>query len=233
MKQTEDDIQLRRLAEGIRNSDSRAFDELFRAIYPRLVRFAFQITQDWNTSCDITQDIFVMLWQNRNNIDPDRSVRALLFRSVRNRAINYLRDRRSIADPETVEAIADHDTADGIHNDDSPVTFGRTDKKDGGGKGRRDGREPTSSDPDHQSRGPFDGDGYNAMLMKMLNEWVGELPDRQREAFELSRYEGLYHHEIADIMEVSVKTVNNHLTNALRQLRSRYHSSRQASSKRP
>lgn len=231
MKQTEDDIQLRRLAEGIRNSDSRAFDELFRAIYPRLVRFAFQITQDWNTSCDITQDVFVMLWLNRNTIDPDRSVRALLFRSVKNRAINYLRDRRSIADPETVEAIADHDTADGIQNNDSPVTFGRTDKMDGNGKSRRDGQDSTRSD--HQSRDLFKDDGDHARLMKMLHEWVRELPDRQREAFELSRYEGLYHHEIADIMEVSVKTVNNHLTNALRQLRSRYHSSRQASPKRP
>lgn len=236
MKQIEDDMQLRKLAEGIQNSDSAAFDELFRATYPRLVRFAFSITQDWNASCDITQDAFVMLWQHRNTVDPNRSVRALLFRTVRNRSFNYLRDRRDIADPQTVEAMADHDPPDGIHADDYPVTFGRTDnqadRKTDNKVGNQNEHVFAGSDSyrdwDHTS-----GDGYNPRLLNKLKEWVSELPERQREAFELSRYEGLYHHEIAEIMKVSVKTVNNHLTNALKQLRSRHDTWRNASPKRP
>jgi RNA polymerase sigma-70 factor (ECF subfamily) len=45
------------------------------------------------------------------------------------------------------------------------------------------------------------------------------LPDRQREALLLSRYEGLSHAEIAEIMGVSPRTVNNHLVSALKSIR--------------
>ncbi len=193
----------RRLAEGIRNSDRQAFDELFRAMYPRLVRFAFKITQDWNASCDITQDVFVMLWQQRNTLDPERSVRAWLFRSVRNRAYNYQRDRREIADPAAVEVLTD----------DTRTTDGDYDQ--------------TWSADERAS-----GNGQETRLQKKILEWIQDLPDRQREAFELSRYEGLFHHEIAGVMQISVKTVNNHLTAALKHLRSCYDSYRNASQER-
>ncbi len=194
---------LRRLAEGVRDSDRRSFDDLFRAMYPRLVRFVFKITQDWNTSCDITQDVFVMLWQQRNTIDPDRSVRAYLFRSVRNRAYNYQRDKREIADPESVDALREDSRAP-----DEFIGEGWT-------------RDPAASENGKESR-----------LQKKILGWIEDLPERQREAFELSRYEGLYHHEIAGVMQVSVKTVNNHLTAALKTLRSRYDSYRNASEER-
>jgi RNA polymerase sigma-70 factor, ECF subfamily len=201
MKETED-TKLRRLAEGIRDSDRRSFDDLFRAMYPRLVRFVFKITQDWNASCDITQDVFVMLWQQRNTLDPDRSVRAWLFRSVRNRAYNYQRDRREIADPQALESLSDDSRA-------SDELYG----------------EEWNSDSSLEN-------GQISRLQRKILEWIEDLPERQREAFELSRYEGLYHQEIAGVMQVSVKTVNNHLTAALKTLRSRYDSYRKASQER-
>ncbi len=48
-----------------------------------------------------------------------------------------------------------------------------------------------------------------------LKAWVQELPDRQREALMLSRFQGLSHREIADIMAISPRTVNNHIMRAL------------------
>lgn len=59
-------------------------------------------------------------------------------------------------------------------------------------------------------------------LQVPLKKWIEELPDRQKEAFKLSRYEGLMHDEIADIMEVSPRTVNNHIGAALSNLQERY-----------
>lgn len=55
--------------------------------------------------------------------------------------------------------------------------------------------------------------------MQLLRQWIAVLPDRQREAFELSRFEGLDHDEIASVMDVSAKTVNNHITGALKSIR--------------
>ena len=52
-------------------------------------------------------------------------------------------------------------------------------------------------------------------LGEKLNTWLDELPERQREALLLSRYQGLTHKEIADVMTISPRTVNNHIMRAL------------------
>ena len=48
---------------------------------------------------------------------------------------------------------------------------------------------------------------------------IAQLPDKCREAFLLSRYEGLSYKEIAGILKVSVNTVEKHVGKALRLLR--------------
>ena len=62
----------------------------------------------------------------------------------------------------------------------------------------------------------------NEHLSKTVTSLVEELPERQREAFQLSRFEGLQHEEIAEIMKVSPRTVNNHIVAALKNLRDLY-----------
>lgn len=64
------------------------------------------------------------------------------------------------------------------------------------------------------------------MLQSLLTQWMEELPARQREALTLRRQENLTHEEIADVMEISPKTVNNHLVRAMKQLRQRLHEHR-------
>ena len=51
--------------------------------------------------------------------------------------------------------------------------------------------------------------------LNKLKQWISELPERRREAFELSRFEGLDHDEIAEVMGISSNTVNNHIVAAL------------------
>jgi RNA polymerase sigma-70 factor (ECF subfamily) len=53
-------------------------------------------------------------------------------------------------------------------------------------------------------------------LSKQIEHIVKELPDKCRKVFELSRYEMKTHREIAMIMHISEKTVENHITKALR-----------------
>ncbi len=57
-----------------------------------------------------------------------------------------------------------------------------------------------------------------------LRAWIEELPDRQREALTLSRFENLSHESIADVMDISPRTVNNHIVQALKKLRRRVRS---------
>ncbi len=57
------------------------------------------------------------------------------------------------------------------------------------------------------------------VLTKKLHQWIEALPNRQREALTLSRFHNLSHQEIAAVMEISPRTVNNHIVRALEQLK--------------
>ncbi|HEV3323978.1 MAG TPA: sigma-70 family RNA polymerase sigma factor, partial [Puia sp.] len=47
---------------------------------------------------------------------------------------------------------------------------------------------------------------------------VDQLPEQCRKVFTMSRFEGLKQQEIADRLDISIKTVKNHITHALKQL---------------
>lgn len=81
-----------RLLNGIRAGDEAALDELARLFYPRLTDYAATITGDSAAALDVVQDVLLGLWQNRGTLAPTTTLRAYLFRAVRNRAIN---DRRN------------------------------------------------------------------------------------------------------------------------------------------
>jgi RNA polymerase sigma-70 factor (family 1) len=56
-------------------------------------------------------------------------------------------------------------------------------------------------------------------LLLQINQVIDTLPEKCREVYKLSREECLSHKEIAVQLNISTKTVENHLTKALRQLR--------------
>lgn len=168
-------------AKDIKRSDRRAFDELFRFTYSQLVKFAASYTKDKTSACDIVQDSFISLWKNRTSIDPGQSLKAYLYRIVRNRSLNYLRNQSSEVAQSEIVVEEKLQPAEEV-----------------------DSREIVSE------------------LSEKFGEWIETLPKRQQEAFELSRFEGLNHEEIASVMDVSPKTVNNHIVAALKQLRSLY-----------
>jgi RNA polymerase sigma-70 factor (ECF subfamily) len=55
-------------------------------------------------------------------------------------------------------------------------------------------------------------------LKTKLYATIGRLPDQCKKVFEMSRFEELKQQEIADKLGISIKTVKNHITIALKQL---------------
>lgn len=58
-----------------------------------------------------------------------------------------------------------------------------------------------------------------ADLQKAINAAIDSLPERCRQVFALSRFENLSHKEIAQQLDISVKTIENQMTKALRIIR--------------
>lgn len=173
--------QIKTWAEGIRLSDRDSFNTLFKSLYYPLTYFAYNYTGSYDQACDIVQDVFVTIWQERSEIDPEQSLKSYLFKMVRNRSLNHLRDHEN----RMVKL-------DNVHTS----VISRQDQ-------------------------PMDQENKDELADK-FREWIEELSDRRREAFKLSRFEGLDHDEIAEVMKLSAKTVNNHIVDALSHLRERY-----------
>lgn len=64
-----------------------------------------------------------------------------------------------------------------------------------------------------------DGRILDKEMQKNIDREISALPEKCREVFILSRKEQLSHKEIASYLNISVKTVENHLTRALKSLR--------------
>ena len=61
----------------------------------------------------------------------------------------------------------------------------------------------------------------NDELQQRIDLAINELPPKSRQVFVMSYLHGLKNKEIAEVMNVSVRTVDAHIYNALRQLRSK------------
>jgi RNA polymerase sigma-70 factor (ECF subfamily) len=86
---------------------------------------------------------------------------------------------------------------------------------------RRDNKAELRASAAHASPTAPDTALDTDMLRSRLENWINELPDRQREALTLRRQSDLSHEEIAQVMDISPNTVNNHIVRAMQHLRSR------------
>ncbi|MBN1339811.1 MAG: RNA polymerase sigma-70 factor [Bacteroidales bacterium] len=87
--------------------DKDAFEKLFKGHFLHLCNFAVGYTGDMEACREIVQEVFLNLWQNRENIDPEKPVKSYLFTSVKNRCLNHIRDnkkfRSSLLDLDVLE----------------------------------------------------------------------------------------------------------------------------------
>src|SRR5688572_17948144 len=66
------------------------YETLFRSNHKNLCNAAYRITNDKDSAEDIVQNVFLKLWNQRNEIDIKTSILGYLYRSTTNAALNYL-----------------------------------------------------------------------------------------------------------------------------------------------
>lgn len=171
---TEDITHIKRLKEG----DIRSFDFLFGKYYKDLVLFCKVFLKDQSHSEDIVQDIFVRLWENRENLKIDSSLKGYLMTSAKNNCFEELKHQ---------EVVRNHQDYILYRND------------------------------------VLDYDTEHYLLYTELNERLQEamqkLPEDMRIIFEMNRFKNLKYREIAEKLNISVRTVENKISKTLELLR--------------
>ncbi len=164
------------IIKAIRQGDKDVFEQVFHVCYENLCQYAFTILRDMDEAEDIVQSMFMKVWERREELNIQQSMRSYLFRAVYHQCINQLEHR-------TIKMKhREYGVYEGQHKVQQPEVF----------------PEELSED---------------------IRTAVNDLPQQCRTIFMMSRYEELRYAEIAKKLNISVNTIENQISKALRILR--------------
>jgi len=162
------------------NRDEIAYRKLFLFFYKALFQFANCLTKEPEAAEEIVSDVMMKVWEMGESLSEIRSLKVYLYKSVKNRALNY--------------------------------------------SSRNHKYRMISVDADDFAIDMRSGllDPENSLIRKELHEGVTaaihSLPPKCQVVYKLIRVDGLCYKEVAEIMGISVKTIDRHLNNALHKL---------------
>jgi RNA polymerase sigma-70 factor, ECF subfamily len=166
------------IATAIQAGDELAFEQAFRQYYERLCGYANSLLHDLDEAEEAVQSVFLKLWERREGLDIQTSLKSYLYRAVHNRCLNRAKHEKVKREYEGYNA------------------------------------EQLRQNPAQASDLAIQNE-----LQGRIEVAVASLPEQCRAVFKLSRHEGLKNQEIADQLGISVKTVENQMTKALKVLR--------------
>lgn len=164
------------LLAGLKDNSHGSYSILFQTYYKDLVLFAGTMIRDKSACEDIVQNIFLKLWNERETLEIETSLKSYLLRAVRNSCIDFIRHKKIVDNyANAIFAMdGDYTTEDYVLHSD---------------------------------------------LNKHLQKAILKLPEKQREAFVLSRFQDMKYKEIAKKLNIAERTVEDRISKALSQLR--------------
>lgn len=168
------------LFRQIKLNDKDAINSIFQVYSKRLYNFAFAYLKTEGDSKDVVQDVFVSLWNNRNNLKENTNLEAYLFTITKNSVISVF--RKKITEKTYLNHLRETAIFQHVENDEQ-----------------------------------YDYE----YLSSMIKDLIEQLPEQRKLVFKLSKEKELSNKAIAEELNISVKTVEDHITKARRFLRSR------------
>ena len=89
------EVDDRQLVEKFRGGDATAFEQLVRRKTSKVYGLCYRIIGNAEDAKDISQLVFIKLWENLNKYDPHFAFDTWLYRMVTNVAIDFLRNKQS------------------------------------------------------------------------------------------------------------------------------------------
>ncbi len=153
------------------------YKKVFEEFYNPLCNFAHKIIGRADLAEDIVQEVFVQMWQKREQIKLTGSIKNYLFQSTRNKAIEIIRRKKLESDYVNAEKNLKEESYE------------------------------------------IEEEANNFVLKEKLRRSIRQLPPKCQEIFVLSKLNGLTYSEIAEELNLSVKTVENQVGRGLKLLR--------------
>ena len=157
------------------NTPEEKVEMLFRQYYAGLCKSLYRILRDASLAEDIVQEVFLKVWETREQLKMDAAIQAYLYRSCYNTALNFLKKQKQNTDIDLLEIVPGGDSAE-----------------------------------KHLGLAETETQIYAA---------IEALPPKTRLVFSLSRFEELSYKEIAERLDISLKSVEKHMGIALQRLR--------------
>ena len=165
-----------KLAAYVADGNQDAFDTLFRRYYGSVNNFIRSLVKQQSVTEDLTQDVFVSLWNSRHALGQVRNLNSYIYTSARNAVIDYMRRSHNVY--------------------------------------------CISTEMSEQADDELLDERYFAVEKELLIRMAVEsFPERRREIFRMSRFEGMSNDAIAEQLGISKKTVENQINLATRDLR--------------
>lgn len=89
---TMSDLQSGNICEQLRSGHFETFEWLFNTYWDELFQYAARILGSQEDAQDVVQDLFVNLWERRENLDVSTHIRNYLFSATRKKILCKFRD---------------------------------------------------------------------------------------------------------------------------------------------
>jgi len=175
----------------VRRGDAESFEVLLCRHRVRLVNYFLRMVRDSALAEDLAQEAFLRVYQARERYQPEAAFNTWLYRIATNLALNAIRDRKPWAGVGSGSVGADFQEAE-------PAVSRLLDSK-----------------PTVEQR------LIQADRERVIRDAVQALPDKQRAAVILHKYQEVDYRQIARILEVSESAVKSLLFRAYETLRTR------------
>ncbi|GAC1621843.1 MAG: sigma-70 family RNA polymerase sigma factor [Candidatus Acidiferrum sp.] len=175
----------------VKAGDEQSFELLLQRFRSPLVNFLYRMVRNREQAEDLAQEVFLRVYRAREDYVPSAKFTTWLFRIATNLALNSMRDTRYQRMEISLDAPVTMDSEDG---DERPM----------------DVAEKHPNIEQHL---------VEEARRKMIRHAIDKLPEKQRAAVLLHKYQDLDYNEIAKILECSESALKSLLFRAYEALR--------------
>ncbi|GAB3504938.1 RNA polymerase sigma-70 factor [Spirosoma knui] len=76
---------------AIQRGDERVFEAVFRQHYNPLCQYGHSFLKDWDDTEEVVQAVFMTIWEKRDGMEINASLKSYLYRAVHNRCLNRIK----------------------------------------------------------------------------------------------------------------------------------------------